>query len=88
MKDIFENWRKFVSEDVDPKMKKYLKKHPYMEPDQLQEEAAGQCFPFAVEMASGGITGVTAGFIPIGATGPAGTTGNTGPAGLIGFEYS
>ena len=52
MKDLFENWRKFVSEDVDPKMKKYLKKHPYMEPDQLQEEAAGQCFPFAVEMAN------------------------------------
>ena len=49
---IVENWRKFVSEDVDPKMKKYLKKHPYMEPDQLQEEAAGQCFPFAVEMAN------------------------------------
>jgi len=41
-----------MSEDVDPKMKKYLKKHPYMEPDQLQEEAAGQCFPFAVEMAN------------------------------------
>ena len=34
---IVENWRKFMSEDVDPKMKKYLKKHPYMEPDQLQE---------------------------------------------------
>ena len=34
---IVENWRKFVSEDVDPKMKKYLKKHPYMEPDGLQE---------------------------------------------------
>ena len=49
---IVENWRKFMSEDVDPKMKKYLKKHPYMEPDQLQEEAAGQCFPFAVEMAN------------------------------------
>ena len=52
MKLLFENWRKFMSEDVDPKMKKYLKKHPYMEPDQLQEEAAGQCFPFAVEMAN------------------------------------
>ena len=26
-----------MSEDVDPKMKKYLKKHPYMEPDGLQE---------------------------------------------------
>ena len=37
---IVENWRKFVSEDVDPKMKKYLKKHPYMEPDQLQDEEA------------------------------------------------
>ena len=34
---IVENWRKFMSEDVDPKMKKYLKKHPYMEPDGLQE---------------------------------------------------
>lgn len=37
---IVENWRKFVSEDVDPKMKKHLKKHPYMEPDQLQDEEA------------------------------------------------
>ena len=26
-----------MSEDIDPKMKKYLKKHPYMEPDGLQE---------------------------------------------------
>ena len=34
---IVENWRKVMSEDVDPKMKKYLKKHPYMEPDGLQE---------------------------------------------------
>ena len=47
----FPNFRP-LEEAVDPKMKKYLKKHPYMEPDQLQEEAAGQCFPFAVEMAN------------------------------------
>ena len=56
MKDIFENWRKFVSEDVDPKMKKYLKKHPYMEPDQLQGEAVedvytGNCGMFGIALA-------------------------------------
>ena len=53
---IVENWRKFVSEDVDPKMKKYLKKHPYMEPDQLQGEAVedvytGNCGMFGIALA-------------------------------------
>ena len=53
---IVENWRKFVSEDVDPKMKKYLKKHPYMEPDQLQDEAVedvytGNCGMFGIALA-------------------------------------
>tara|TARA_R110002074_G_scaffold88233_4_gene194489 strand:- start:694 stop:1380 length:687 start_codon:yes stop_codon:yes gene_type:complete len=39
MKLILENWRKFVKEEkVDPRMKKYLKDHPYMEPDGLQEK--------------------------------------------------
>jgi len=35
----FPNFRP-LEEAVDPKMKKYLKKHPYMEPDQLQDEEA------------------------------------------------
>lgn len=53
---IVENWRKFMSEDVDPKMKKYLKKHPYMEPDQLQGEAVedvytGNCGMFGIALA-------------------------------------
>ena len=39
MKLILENWRKFVKEEkADPRMKKYLKDHPYMEPDGLQEK--------------------------------------------------
>jgi hypothetical protein len=39
MKLILESWRKFVKEEkVDPRMKKHLKKHPYMEPDGLQEK--------------------------------------------------
>jgi len=39
MKPLFENWRKFVKEEKDdPRMKKYLKDHPYMEPDGLQEK--------------------------------------------------
>jgi len=35
----FPNFRP-LEEAVDPKMKKYLKKHPYMEPDGLQDEEA------------------------------------------------
>tara|TARA_B100000700_G_scaffold308747_1_gene386851 strand:+ start:72 stop:761 length:690 start_codon:yes stop_codon:yes gene_type:complete len=39
MKLLFENWRKFMKEEkVDPRMKKYLDDHPYMEPDGLQEK--------------------------------------------------
>ena len=39
MKLILESWRKFMKEEkVDPRMKKYLDKHPYMEPDGLQEK--------------------------------------------------
>lgn len=39
MKLLFENWRKYLNEEkIDPRMKKYLKDHPYMEPDGLQED--------------------------------------------------
>ena len=39
MKLILESWRKFMKEEkVDPRMKKHLDKHPYMEPDGLQEK--------------------------------------------------
>ena len=39
MKLLFENWRKFRKEEkTDPRMKKYLEDHPYMEPDGLQEK--------------------------------------------------
>ena len=39
MKLLFENWRKYLNEEkIDPRMKKYLKGHPYMEPDGLQED--------------------------------------------------
>lgn len=41
MKPVFEKaWKKFV-EDATPEMEEYLKKHPYMEMDGLQEDAAG-----------------------------------------------
>jgi hypothetical protein len=39
MKLILEGWRKFMKEEkVDPRMKKHLDKHPYMEPDGLREK--------------------------------------------------
>ena len=39
MKPVFEKaWKKFV-EDATPEMEEYLKKHPYMEMDGLQEDA-------------------------------------------------
>ena len=51
----FPNFRP-LEEAVDPKMKKYLKKHPYMEPDQLQGEAVedvytGNCGMFGIALA-------------------------------------
>ena len=43
MKLLFENWRKYLNEEkVDPRMKKYLEGHPYMEPDGLQEDQLGE----------------------------------------------
>ncbi len=51
----FPNFRP-LEEAVDPKMKKYLKKHPYMEPDHLQGEAVedvytGNCGMFGIALA-------------------------------------
>ena len=45
MKPVFEKaWKKFV-EDATPEMEEYLKKHPYMEMDGLQEDAGTAVLP-------------------------------------------
>ena len=45
MKPVFEKaWKKFV-EDATPEMEEYLKKHPYMEMDGLQEDAGTAAMP-------------------------------------------